>query len=411
MNKSKKNYKKALLCFQKGYIDKAISLCEKSISIDIRNNAALDLKGMLLYFKGNLDEANAIWKLNAYNNNDGAAKKYLEDISDDKKRLNYYIKALKCIKRVEIEEALEFLDECSKSSYNCINVNNNMALCYMKQGKYQKAISKIEDVLKIDINNEMALKNKKELVHLGIMKNRIDTGKIFKTLTAIIIVIVMIFGAFEAKNYIKNRKVSIKKTPSKKIIKKETPKSKVKTPIKKKKVVKQEIFNGSELQKAVDNKDFNKIYEYEEKWKDKSSLGVNDKVLISKALDVLTSDGVQYFYKNGTNLIQNKDYEGGKQSLLKAYKYGEKSYLYSDIIYFLAEAYKNTNDAQNAINYYSMYDQKFSKGSYEETVLYNLAILNKDVNIEAAKRYANKLSNSYPESIYNNSNISDIINR
>lgn len=406
MNKSKKIYKKALLCFQKGYIDKSIDLCEQSISMDIRNNAALDLKGMLLYFKGNLDEAKAIWKVNAYNNNDGAAKKYLEDISDDEKRLNCYIKALKCIKKVEIEEALEFLDECSKSSYNCINVNNNMALCYIKQGKYEKAVSKIDDVLKIDKNNEVALKNEKKLVNIGIMKNRIDASKIFKVLTAVVLVIIMILGAFEVKNHIKNRKISIKK-----VIKKEPSKSRVKPSIKKEKVVKEEIFNSSELQKAIDNKDFNKIYEYEEKWKDKNNLGVNDKVLLSKALDVLTGDGVQYFYKNGTNIIQNKDYEGGKQSLLKAYEYGEKSYLYPDIIYFLAETYKNTNDAQNAINYYSMYDQKFSKGSYEETVLYNLAILNKDVNIEAAKRYGNKLSNSYPESIYNNSNISDIINK
>ncbi|NYC92930.1 hypothetical protein [Clostridium acetobutylicum] len=387
MDKSKKIYKKALLSFEKGHIDKAIQLCEECISMDINNSAALDLKGMLCYFKGNLNEAKTVWKLNVNANRDVSAKKYLEDTIEDEARLNYYIIALKRIKNVEIKEALELLDKCSESSYNCINVDNHKAICYIRQGRYQKAIESIEKVLKVDANNEMALKSRKELIDLGVIKGAFNMKKVYKPAAAIVVILLLVLGTVEIKNYIKNNRTQTKKTIMKKTAPNKTVKKEVKKPVEKPKVPKkEEVFNTEELQTAVNNKDFNKIYDYEEKWKDNKNIKVNDKILLSKAMDMLLGDGVQYFYKAGTDLIKNKNYEGAKDNLLKAYKYGEKNYLYSDIIYFIAETYKNTNDAESAMNYYSMYDQKFEKGSYEETVLYNLAIMNKDVNIDVAKK-------------------------
>ena len=38
-----------------------------------------------------------------------------------------------------------------------------------------------------------------------------------------------------------------------------------------------------------------------------------------------------------------------------------------------------------------------------------MAIINKNIDINKAKQYASRLSDNYPHSIYNNSNIKDIV--
>lgn len=63
MNKSNIYYEKALNYYHKGYIDKAIELCEKSISDNIKNKAAIDLKGFLHYLKGDLKNSRACGSL------------------------------------------------------------------------------------------------------------------------------------------------------------------------------------------------------------------------------------------------------------------------------------------------------------------------------------------------------------
>ncbi|WP_406542722.1 tetratricopeptide repeat protein [Clostridium ljungdahlii] len=65
---------------------------------------------------------------------------------------------------------------------------------------------------------------------------------------------------------------------------------------------------------------------------------------------------------------------------------------------------------KNAINYYIQYDKGFSDGDYEETVLYRLAVIYKDTDKSQAKKYAQSLVDKYPNSIYNNSIISNLIN-
>jgi TolA-binding protein len=188
-------------------------------------------------------------------------------------------------------------------------------------------------------------------------------------------------------------------------IKKSTPEKK-KTAVSKK----QETFPKESLNTYIDNKNFDAMYDCVIKWKDKS-LSVNDKALISSAEQMLSSDeGVQYFYTNGCNFINNKDYSKANDSLLKAYQFGSQSYLYSHIIYMLGLSYNSSKDVENAIKYFEKYDQNFPSGDYEETVLYNLAVIYKDIDKTKAKTYANKLADNYSSSMYNNSLIQSIIN-
>ncbi len=82
-NNNKKEYKKALNLYNNGYIDKAIEICEIGISRSLEDSNLLNLKGLLLYLKGELEEAISLWKINKYHNDDEIAKAYLKDIEID----------------------------------------------------------------------------------------------------------------------------------------------------------------------------------------------------------------------------------------------------------------------------------------------------------------------------------------
>src|SRR3712207_7014744 len=63
MIKSKKIYAKAIDKYSLGYINDALRLCEESISMDVNNAPAINLKGLLYYLKGDLTSAQNLWKM------------------------------------------------------------------------------------------------------------------------------------------------------------------------------------------------------------------------------------------------------------------------------------------------------------------------------------------------------------
>ena len=79
------NYKKQLTKDGSRTLTKeeAIELCEKGISNSLKDAKILNLKGLLLYTKGKLEEAIALWKINKDYNNNSIAKAYIEDSKND----------------------------------------------------------------------------------------------------------------------------------------------------------------------------------------------------------------------------------------------------------------------------------------------------------------------------------------
>lgn len=403
MNKSNKLYKRALALLENGKIDKAIEVCDKSIAEDIRNKGALDLKGLIFYLKGDLNEARKVWQLNCKVNKDKAAEKYLQGVDSDERLFQYFLRALKYIEKLRINEAMELLEKCERSDYNSINVNNNIAICAVKQGDYNKANIHLEKVLKLDRSNEMALETKKKLQDIGIIKSKFKIKSLLKLAAAVTLVVLIGFGGLYIynENFKNISKVSVKK--AKKIAVKKQTKAKAK-----KEVKATNKFDAAELQNAINNKDYEKIFYYEDNFKN-ADIRINDKVLMNKALEVLQNDGVVYFYGVANDYAKKSDYANAEKYFLKAYTYGNSNYLYKDTIYFLATSYKNSGDIENAIKYYTMYDSNYKAGSYEETVLYELAVIYKDLDKAKAKNYASNLINNYPRSVYINSIIKNII--
>ena len=88
--------------------------------------------------------------------NDSIAKAYIEDSKNDFNRYLLCKEAESLINNLYIDEALENLLECSKSDFNLIEVNNLLALAYMKKGEYDNSIICLKKVLMVDKKNTIA---------------------------------------------------------------------------------------------------------------------------------------------------------------------------------------------------------------------------------------------------------------
>lgn len=433
MNKSTKLYKKAMNSYYKGNIDIAIEQCEQSISENNSNRSSINLKGLLYYFKGELENAQTLWKMNYRVNNDEISAKYYESSKNDLEKLQLYIKSRKLINALKIDDALNLLYICKESDFNSIQVNNSMAECFIKKGAYENAIECIEKVLELDKKNDIALENKKILSSFGVTQKRNykNVSKITAATILVLILSLIIVLKYTSKSSLflrpqkntdgkilsekKSNSVSITKhqvsiSPSNKVLPTVTVSdSKAVLPtvtISESKET--ESFPSADVKKSIEAKDYDKLYEYVDKWQNKT-LSIDDKSVLNTALNDIKSDGVQYYYKKGSTLAINKDYKNAKDSLFKAYKYGGESYLYPHILYFIGFTEQNLNEIELSMNYFEEYDNKYSGGNYEETVLYQLAIMNKDINTVKSKKYANKLKENYPKSIYNNDKIEQIL--
>lgn len=441
MDKSRKMYIMALDKYNNGYIDKAIQLCEESISINIKNSAAINLKGLLYYLKGDLENSQKLWKMNYQVNKDDVSQRYLGDSKEDNERQRLYSLALKFINELKINEALDALKKCTESDYNYINVNNYITMCYFNKGDYDKAAEHIDKVLKLDKNNSIAKENIKILKKYGYTNFNVDLKKVL----SILAVIFLIAAIGLSVRYIKFSKLSIlnkqtqnkyveyfnkniksiftKKAPAAvKNDKKDSNKAqdtkkqetnsqdnKAKDTAESKAKAEVEAIPSDKIKADIQNKNFEPLYDEYTKWKDKN-ISEDDKIIILQAGELLKRESVDYFYNRGCTSLNNKSYSEAKVTLSKAYALDVHSDLYPHVVYMLATSFELSGEPENALKYYIQYDNSFEGGVYQDTVLYKLVILNKDSNKEAAKKYAQKLISKYPQSMYNNSIVNGIAN-
>ena len=105
--KAEKAYDKAMDYYEKGRINKALEICEEVILEGLDNPVVLNFKGLLLYQKGNLNEAITVWKINGDFNNDDIAKNYIKDAIADEERLELYRQGEKALKQLKIDKSLD----------------------------------------------------------------------------------------------------------------------------------------------------------------------------------------------------------------------------------------------------------------------------------------------------------------
>jgi tetratricopeptide (TPR) repeat protein len=418
MDKSTKLYKKAMEKYRNGYIDGAIEACEKSISLNIKNSAAINLKGLLLYLKGELENARNLWMLNKDINKDPVSIKYIESSLKDEKKLQLYETALGLIKEIKINEAMNSLEICNESAFNSINVGNAMSECLIKQGEYNRALEQINKVLELDKKDKFALENKKMLIQYGIVKNEMNYSKLLGGVFSTILVLAMVyFGIVNSQKVFEGTKKVISKDDFDNSYVESISNQQVQNlpDIKEDNSLKIETetkvkvnFPAEEIKIDMENKNYEELYKQYIAWNGKIE-SINEKNLIVSAGEILKSEGVKYFYTLGNQYGREQNNNKAIESLKKAEELGESNELYPHVIFSLGSAYERIADYENALRQYEEYHKSYSRQDYGEEVLYKMVMIYKNIDKNKAKLYAEELVKVYPKSIYNNSKTRAII--
>lgn len=417
MDKATKYYKKALTKYHNGYIDEAINLCAASVAENNKYKAAASLKGVLFYFKGDLENARELWDFNVRLNKDVVSKKYIENTRFDDKLLSIYARGVALINEVKIAEALILLKQCEESDFNVINVSNHIAVCFIKQGEFNKAKVYLDKVINIDKKNKMALENIKMLKTYGIIENKFKNAPLI-----IFLVVVLILGSSLSIHFSKMKKLITAPKPKVETVKPAdkvaatTPKEPTPKVTKPEEVkpeeVKQaaplEIFPYDKLKTYIDEENYDEIDKIINLWKDKS-IEDSDKALLKNALTLINNKGLEFFYNKAYQFSTQKDYKNAIDYFYKVYSYGNVSYVYESGLFYLGTSEENLGNVNDALKYYEEYSNNFTNGSYETTVLYALARLYSKSDMNKAKVFANKLVENFPDSEYNNNYIKNLL--
>lgn len=399
-----KLYSKAIKYYEEGKLEKALLQCEEAISLNLRNSAALNLKGLLLYLKGNLDEAVATWKINWDFNDDKIAKNYIQDSKADYNRVKLFNKGEKHLARLEIDEAIESFMKCRESDFNSLNVNLSLANCYLKKCEYVLSSYYLIKALEIDRFNNEANNIKKSIESysnekVNVANNLLDLKKviIFIGIILIIIAIPLISSLYasSAKQQENVDKQYFNDNNMNEDTKKEDNKE-------------ESSVDFSKIDKYIDEKDYIELHNIISKVR-LENLSKEEQVFYYKGKEALEANSADYLYKRGMESYNNKKYESAKSDMNLAYIYGRENYLYPHILFFNAVIEAKLNNVDESIKFYEEYEKLFSKGEYIEEVLYELALMYKEKDINKSIYYAKKLKKSYSKSIYYNKNIQNIL--
>lgn len=416
MSNKNKKYIKAVKYYEKGELDKALKKCEESISESLKNFTTLNLKGLLLYLKGDLQGAVATWRINADFNENLIAKNYIRDSKEDKKRWDFYKEGEVLLAKGLIDQAILKLDMCGVSDFNTIKVNLALANCYFRKSEYSHVEVYLTKVLSVDKNNLKALKIAKELkkitgTSLQITNNK-DMGK--KVLSIFVGVTIMVFGIYVGSDMIREAKKevnNIEENDDNSILEEENKIEEDRDLNNKIEETKEEdLVDIDILEDLINNKEYDKIHEVILKT-NKDKLEEKEKSLLLKAEKLLKDDGVEYFYNKGMADYNEKNYETAKINFEKGYLYGKESYLYEHLTYFIAAIEDRNNATLEAIRYYEEYYKTYKSGSYFEEALYRLAILYQGQDLGESIAYGEELKYNHPKSIYNNEKISNLLEK
>lgn len=418
-----KQYNKAMNFYNNGQMNRALEICENILANDLSCSEVLNLKGLMLYQKGLLKEAKIVWKLNYDINNDSVAKKYIEDCKSDDERIEKYKDAEYNLKNMNIDKAMMLFRKCMESEFNSIKVNTGIAMCYMRKGDNYRAKEFIDKALHIDNEAVTANALKKDLINLGLYSNENRVSK--KVLS--VITVLFIIGAICVGGYSIYTKVSLNNSISKdsslnteEDIKKDeslgsdsnkdtNDSDQEDQNLENEQADKKEaIFNNENVALLLKNKDVDKLYD-EINMVNKETLSGQDLELYNNAIELLRTNGVSKFYEYGVWYFNNGNYNSAKVELEKAYKYCDKSDLKEHIVFYKGSTASQLGDNSEALKLYKEYYSLYPKGAYIEGVLYELALLTNTTNKNMGKEYARELVNNYPNSLYINDYIRDIV--
>lgn len=424
--KSKKSYEKAVEYYEKGKINKALELCEEVLSGGLDNSVVLNFKGLLLYQKGNLNEAVMVWKINKDLNDDNIAKKYIKDSILDKNRLELYKQGQEALNQLKVDKALDLFKKCAESDFNSIKVNTGIAMCYQKKGEFYKASEYVNKALHIDKDSITAKGIEKKLKEDGLYFETRKSLKIpFIIIISLFITVLIIVGSYEVISKYKDKIFSseidhsvIDKSLNENSLNSKNSESEdekneeMNLDDTLKKTTKEEpqtiYFDKEKLKILISNNDLDGIYEQLENFKGKL-MNDEDSEVYNNAVSIIKEEGVSKFYDYGLWYFNNGNYTQAKISLDKAYTYCEGNSLKEHILFYRASNSLKESENEVALSQYEEYYNQYPQGTYVQEALYELSLLSNSIDKDKSKHYANILIDNFPDSIYINDNIKYIV--
>ncbi len=439
--KSQKAYEKAMNLYESGEIEKALDICENVLSEELNNAEFLNFKGLLLYQQGKLKEAVTVWKLNEEFNKDTTAIKYIKDSASDFEKLNTYRDGERALRNLNVDLALNLFSTCALSDFNLIKVNTGLAICYQKKGKYNKALEHIDKVLKVDRNYEEALRLKKEISEFSSSVNNKKASKKILTFVTIIFAVVVLCGAgFAVYMRITNEQLfnstlaSIlnsddkdKDAQEENVKEKSEPENdkdeKAELPAESENLKKaneteensnkeennEKSFDVNKVQQLINTNNVDELCE-ELQGINKDSISSDSMYIYRQAIDLINQNGVFNYYNNGLEFYNQKNYEKAQVEFDKAYEFCQDNSYKEHIVFYRANNLMQMAKTDEAIKEYEEYYAQYPKGVYTEGVLYELILIYEASDKNKSTQYARELVNNFPQSIYINDNVLNLLN-
>ncbi|AIY79206.1 tetratricopeptide repeat protein [Clostridium botulinum] len=418
--KNKRFYDKAIKYYQNGDLSKSLKACEESLSYSLKNPSILNLKGLILYQQGKLDEAITVWKINKDFNNDGIAQNYIHSAKEDEVRVELYELGEKKLKELKIDEAIKIFKKCKESDFNCIKVDTALALCYQKKGEINKCIDYMNKVLVIDKNYKVANQIKSQLIELKAYKK--ESNNFVKSMVALVGVIFICGTVYVFKDNFKGinkdnnvsmeslNKIEDDASNSEDVVTEDKKESEPKTPdVTTNEQDKKVLLDVNKLNEHFENGDVDNIY-YDLQNVNEFDVSDEYKGLYRRCINLLKTSGIEVFYEKGMEEFNIQNYEKANVEFSKAYDYCDGSYLNEHIMFYKAVTLEQLNNSDEAIKLYELYYEEYPKGSYADNALYNLSLILNNTDREKSIYYADKLRDEFSESIYFNETINQILN-
>ncbi|NFO88560.1 tetratricopeptide repeat protein [Clostridium botulinum] len=418
--KNKRFYDKAIKYYQNGDLSKSLKACEESLSYSLKNPSILNLKGLILYQQGKLDEAITVWKINKDFNNDGIAQNYIHSAKEDEVRVELYELGEKKLKELKIDESIKIFKKCKESDFNCIKVDTALALCYQKKGEINKCIDYMNKVLVIDKNYKVANQIKSQLIELKAYKK--ESNNFVKSMVALVGVIFICGTVYVFKDNFKGinkdnnvsmeslNKIEDDASNSEDVVTEDKKESEPKTPdVTTNEQDKKVLLDVNKLNEHFENGDVDNIY-YDLQNVNEFDVSDEYKGLYRRCINLLKTSGIEVFYEKGMEEFNIQNYEKANVEFSKAYDYCDGSYLNEHIMFYKAVTLEQLNNSDEAIKLYELYYEEYPKGSYADNALYNLSLILNNTDREKSIYYADKLRDEFSESIYFNETINQILN-
>ncbi|MGL5615786.1 MAG: tetratricopeptide repeat protein [Sarcina sp.] len=471
MDISNKKLRKAYSLYESGNLNEALALCEKFLQKDSCNPEALELEGKILRDLGRLEEAIITWKINSEYNDNEDAKYNLDQIDDDKKEhtLNYENLNILLSEAGEENKSSSFLPDITfkKDSFENVkieepqeevidsevNIDNstistessepitnepeaiehevevhnpqfevNFNEDNFAEEKEIKEPAKVEPTTeKAEFIPEKENKNSSKPVEEFVpekITSRTESHKpkskkllytIVGFVIALIIVIIAVCVSTSSKNKTEASKPQVEapKVPTTSPV---TPTPEATAP----KVLSDSAAEAlmNQLTTLVEANSYDGV----NKLLTENPVNTIPEKYVAdynKAVSFMETQGVNYYYEQEMSAYNNKDYQDAINYFNQAKPYYKNFEAAPSMLFTEASSYEGLNQPEKAAEIYKEYLTDFPNSQYyTQECLYNLAIYySKAGNSTEAKSYANQLVTNYSSSMYNNSNIQDILNK